>query len=79
MRDVNVVVRPAEGDGVDVRFVDFDWAGLSGVVRYPAFMNHAGVNWPEGALDEQPILPQHDIDLLSCTVQECLVAICMAA
>ena len=69
-RDVNVFVRLTAGGNVDVRFVDFDWAGLSGVVRHPPFMNHAAVNWPAGALDGQLILPQHDVELLSNTVQQ---------
>ncbi len=73
VRDVNVFVRLVHGGNVDVRFVDFDWAGLSGVVRYPSFMNHAGVNWPAGALDGQPILPQHDVQLLSNAMQQRLL------
>ena len=68
-----VFVRLGRGGKVDVCFVDFDWAGLSGVVRYPPFMNHAGVNWPAGALDGQPILPQHDVELLSNTMQQRLL------
>ena len=72
-RDVNVFVRLGHGGNVDVCFVDFDWAGLSGVVRYQPFMNHAGVNWPAGALDGQPILPQHDVELMSNTMQQRLV------
>ena len=72
-RDVNVFVRLVHGGNVDVRFVDFDWAGLSGVVRYSPFVNHAGVNWPAGALDGQPILPQRDVELLSNTMQQRLL------
>ena len=69
-RDVNVFVRLVHAGNVNV---DSDWAGLSGVVRYPPFMNHAGVNWPAGALDGQPILLQHDVELLSNTMQQRLL------
>lgn len=40
---------PSAKDVVDVRFIDFDWAGVAGVQRYPPFMNMQQVRWPQGA------------------------------
>ena len=49
----------------EVHFVDFDWSGESGVIRYPCFMNHRSVPWPEGARDYKVAFQEHDIALLS--------------
>ena len=50
--------------GDRVCLLDFDWSGPAGVQRYPPFMNHQDIVWPEGASDGEVILPQHDIEWL---------------
>jgi len=70
-RAVNVMVRRASapvGDAVDpawdVRFVDFDGAGVEGRRTYPPLMATA-VRWPAGALPGEPLKQEHDLALLS--------------
>lgn len=48
---------------VIVKLLDFDWAGLEGQVNYPPHLNRV-VKRPEGAIDEAPILKQHDLAML---------------
>lgn len=43
-----------------VAVIDFDWAGIAGIDRYPCFMNHQDVAWPEGAEDGLPLAVEHD-------------------
>ncbi|EFJ30856.1 hypothetical protein SELMODRAFT_409573 [Selaginella moellendorffii] len=50
-------------NSLKVAFVDFDWAGTSGDVRYPIFLN-PNINWPQGVQACHPILPVHDKELL---------------
>ncbi|KAL4245199.1 hypothetical protein ABKN59_009927 [Abortiporus biennis] len=45
-----------------VRFVDFDWAGKVGEVRYPPDIN-PDIQWPVSVAPDEPILFQHDLDL----------------
>ena len=40
-----------------VKIIDFDWAGESGIVKYPMFMNH---DWPDSAKDGKLILKEYD-------------------
>jgi hypothetical protein len=55
--------RPSPG-GYDVRFVDFDGAGVQGVRTYPPFMNPS-VKWPAGAVAGVPLQQEHDMALLA--------------
>ena len=57
----NVCVRQ-EGQQWRVRFVDFDWAGMAGVHRYPPFMNSI-MQWPAGASPLGVMQQQHDVAL----------------
>ncbi len=41
--------------------VDFEWAGQLGTARYPYFMNHIDIEWPEGASDGKLINAAHDL------------------
>ena len=43
-----------------VCLIDFDWSGASGMMRYPAFMNHTQIQWAPGASDGEILLPDHD-------------------
>ena len=62
VRDVNVMVRK---DRSGWSLVDFDWSGKIGEVRYPMNVNHGlGLRRPEGALDGELILADHDIEML---------------
>ncbi|EFJ25596.1 hypothetical protein SELMODRAFT_413765 [Selaginella moellendorffii] len=45
--------------------VDFGWAGRDGIDRYPYYMNHADIAWPDGALDGAVMRREHDRVLLS--------------
>ena len=62
-RPDNVLVRRGEGGAVDVRFVDFCWAGVEGVSLYPPFMS-LDVDWPAGAEPGAPLAQAHDRQLL---------------
>ena len=69
-RAVNVMVRLAPapiGDAAtpawDVRFVDFDGAGVEGRRTYPPLMSPA-VRWPVGVLPGEPLKQEHDMALL---------------
>ena len=53
-----------EDSGVEIRFIDFDWAGRDGVTQYPLFMNHADISWPQDATEGMPLQQAHDTELL---------------
>ena len=54
-----------EGQELDIKVVDFDWAGKLGSAKYPAIMN-AAIKWP-GA-PRGPIDEDHDETLLRTTL-----------
>lgn len=60
-RDCNIMV---DTEGC-IKIVDFDWAGKHGIGRYPSFMNHQDITWPDGASDGQPLQKCHDSFFLS--------------
>ena len=60
---------------MDVRFIDFDWAGEAGVVQYPSFMNHRDVSWPSGVKEGGLALQTHDTHLLKCHLPEVSIAL----
>jgi len=45
-----------------VQLIDFDWSGREGEDRYPLFMNHVDLEWPEGASDGMLLLRRHDLE-----------------
>lgn len=55
-RDQNVLVR----ENGKVCVLDYEWAGQVGQVRYPGFMNHAHITWPDGVFDGEIITKAHD-------------------
>jgi Ser/Thr protein kinase RdoA (MazF antagonist) len=66
MRGANVLVRRAgRGGALEVRFVDFDWAGPAGKVVYPPFMHHQ-IQWHPQARTCLHMLQEHDLHLLLC-------------
>jgi hypothetical protein len=50
--------------GDRVCIIDFDWSGKAGIQRYPDFMNHQEIVWPDGARDGEFLYPEHDIEWL---------------
>ncbi|KAI6041164.1 hypothetical protein EDC04DRAFT_2879030 [Pisolithus marmoratus] len=62
IRDTNIMV--SKSDNMQFRIIDFDWAGIAGEVKYPAFLNPE-VWRPEGASDGKPILAEHDDAMLN--------------
>lgn len=50
--------------GDRVCIFDFDWSGRTGEQRYPNFMNHWSIVWPDGARDGEFLFPAHDIEWL---------------
>lgn len=63
----NVCVRQ-EDQQWGVKFLDFDWAGIAGVQRYPPFIN-SKIRWPEGVMPLGIIQQQHDAALLLADMQ----------
>ena len=53
-------------DSLPIVFVDFDWAGTEGEVRFPPLLNPR-VPWPEGVEGGSLIRNEHDIQLLHAT------------
>jgi len=53
-------------DSLPIVFVDFDWAGTEGEVRFPPLLNPR-VPWPEGVEGGGIIQKEHDIQLLHAT------------
>ena len=62
IRDVNMMTRNQWGinEARNVLLLDFDWAGPSGVTKYPRNVNTQTVKRPEGAKDGALIVEKHD-------------------
>ena len=56
LRNVNILVNKE----CEVNVIDFEWAGRAGDVKYPYFLNHVHLEWPNSASDGKPILPEHE-------------------
>jgi serine/threonine protein kinase len=63
VRNVNVMV--TKDPTPAVMLVDFDWAGRIGEARYPMNVNREDVYRPEGAVDNELILAEHDMSMLA--------------
>ena len=59
-RSNNLLVVEGNDDDVKLYIIDFDWAGEAGVAKYPYFMNHFQITWPDGACDGELITFDHD-------------------
>ncbi|KAI5986002.1 hypothetical protein EDC04DRAFT_2589995 [Pisolithus marmoratus] len=67
VRDANVMVTK---DRLGWMLVDFDWSGKIEEVRYPMNVNRGlGLRRPEGALDGELILANHDMEMLDYMFQ----------
>ena len=55
-RSSNILV----DNNVDIKVIDFDWAGVEGQTKYPYFMNHVNIEWPVSATDGAAIKMTHD-------------------
>jgi hypothetical protein len=65
-RPNNIMVR--EGKlGLEMKLVDFDWAGTSGEVNYP-FRRNENISWPAAA--GEPIVIGHDRQLLKSCLEK---------
>lgn len=63
LREDNAMLGPPDESGRrDLVFIDFEWAGLEGQVRYPVSINTAAF-W-NGAGPGQEILKQHDRNMV---------------
>ena len=63
LRDTNVMVRKEGKPGV--MMIDFEWSGRIGQVRYPMYVNREPeLCRPEGAVDGELILAEHDVEML---------------
>ncbi|GBC03076.1 hypothetical protein RclHR1_04980021 [Rhizophagus clarus] len=47
-RNLNDGERLEKQCGFDIKFIDFEWSGVVGTARYPNFMNHINIKWPDG-------------------------------
>jgi serine/threonine protein kinase len=62
LRPNNIMIRDIKDIGkVELKVIDFDWAGESGKVRYPMRRNES-IRWSAGP--GEPILTEHDRTLL---------------
>ncbi|KAF9231109.1 hypothetical protein BU15DRAFT_56568 [Melanogaster broomeanus] len=61
IRSTNIMVSKDESRFM---FVDFDWAGRIGEIRYPMNVNRTDIERPEGAVDGALIQAGHDIAML---------------
>ncbi|KAG2365182.1 hypothetical protein BDR07DRAFT_699102 [Suillus spraguei] len=63
IRDINIMVKRDCSPGF--KLMDFDWSGIIGEARYPMNVSRGIFLWrPDGAVDGQLILAEHDIQML---------------
>lgn len=68
LRPNNILVRQAvSSQALELKVVDFDWAGVAGEARYP-WRRNEGISWPAGP--GEPILPGHDYALLMACLKQ---------
>jgi Lipopolysaccharide kinase (Kdo/WaaP) family len=58
IRDTNILVN--QNDRTKFMIIDFDWAGVDGVVVYPPYVNRTNIHRPDDARDGMPIKAAHD-------------------
>ncbi|KAG1758797.1 hypothetical protein EV702DRAFT_986044, partial [Suillus placidus] len=62
IRDTNILLK--REDRTQFMIIDFDWAGVADVVRYPANVNYRDIERPHDARDGLPIKAAHDDAML---------------
>ena len=62
LRAVNILV--SKSDRKRYMIVDFDWAGMLGIVCYPMNVNKIEIWRPDSVVDEALILAEHDLSML---------------
>jgi hypothetical protein len=55
----NIMISPSNIN--KIWFIDFDFAGKTGVARYPPFLNRTDIQWPEGVNCMEIVRPEHDL------------------
>ena len=60
----------ASAGGVEVRFIDLDWGGKSGEVRYPLLINTKH-QWALPDPVDKPVLQEHDKVMLRRALDAC--------
>jgi serine/threonine protein kinase len=69
IRDTNILVNHeslAKGtDDVQIHIIDFDWAGLVGVAKYPLGVNRKTIRRPDGAQGGALITEEHDEEMIA--------------
>jgi hypothetical protein len=48
-----------------IMLLDFHWAGEIGEIRYPMNMNITEIRRPDGAIDKQLVLAEHDMAMIA--------------
>ena len=66
IRDTNILVKKA--DRTKFMIIDFEWAGVEGVVRYPAHVNYVDIARPNDARDGLLIKAAHDFMMLDVII-----------
>jgi serine/threonine protein kinase len=62
IRDTNIFVK--NDDKTKFMIIDFEWAGVDGVVRYPPYVNYADIVRPDDARDGLLVKAAHDLAML---------------
>ncbi|KAG1812983.1 hypothetical protein EV424DRAFT_1473521 [Suillus variegatus] len=58
IHDTNILIN--QTDQTKFMIIDFNWAGVDGVVVYPPYVNHTNINRPNDVRDGMPIKAAHD-------------------
>ncbi|KAF0386851.1 Protein kinase-like domain containing protein [Gigaspora margarita] len=69
LREGNILVCRLTNNDFDVKLIDFEWSGEVGSACYSHFMNHADIEWPDGAEDGKLVTKNHDTNLLNKTLR----------
>ena len=63
IRATNIMVKKNGEQGI--MLLDFDWAGEIGEIRYPMNVNITEIRRPNGAIDKQLVLAEHDMAMIA--------------
>ncbi|KAG2335614.1 hypothetical protein BDR05DRAFT_971585 [Suillus weaverae] len=67
VRDTNVLVK--KDDRTKFMIIDFDWAGVEEVVRYPPYVNYTKIKRPNDARDGLLVKAAHDSAMLDDIIE----------